>query len=101
MERFSFAVFAEEYEQVVNETKRFREEIARDGRKGKFTFAELKDKESNLERLRGYLAQVVACEAFGAESRARAEVERCAEVLEAFTQESYGHQRPAEGEEGL
>lgn len=101
MERFSFAVFAEEYEQVVNETERFREEIAREGRKGKFTFAELKDKESNLERLRGYLAQVVACDAFGAESRARAKVERCAEALEAFTQESYGHQRPAEGEEGL
>jgi hypothetical protein len=34
MERFSFAVLAEEYEQVVNETERFREEIAREGHKG-------------------------------------------------------------------
>jgi hypothetical protein len=101
MERFSFAMFAEEYEQVVNETGRFREEIAREGRKGKFTCAELKDKESNLERLRGYLAQVVACEAFGAECRARAEVERCAEALEAFAQDIYEYQRAAEGEEGL
>src|SRR5437870_1044063 len=41
----------EEYEEVVDETERFREEIARERRKGKFTFAELEDEETNLERL--------------------------------------------------
>ena len=93
----------EEYEEVVDETERFREEIARERRKGKFTFAELEDEESNLERLRRYLGQVVARDAFGAEGRvqAEAEVERCAEVLEAFAQEIYEHQRAAESEEGL
>ena len=93
----------EEYEEVVDETERFREEIARERRKGKFTFAELEDEESNLERLRRYLAQVVARDTFGAEGRARAEaeVERCAEVLEAFAQEIYEHQRAAESEEDL
>ena len=91
----------EEYEEVVDETERFREEIERERRKGKFTFAELEDEESNLERLRRYLAQVEARDAFGADSRARAaaEVERCAEVLEAFAQEIYEHQRVAEDEE--
>ena len=103
MERFSFAMFAEEYEGVVDETERFREETARERRKGKFAFAELEDEESNLERLRGYLARIVACDAFGAEGRAQAEakVERCAEALEAFAQEVYEHQRAAESEEGL
>ncbi|MDB5057010.1 MAG: hypothetical protein JWO59_482, partial [Chloroflexi bacterium] len=48
------------YEEVVNEAERFREEIARERRKGKFTYAELEDEESNLERLRKYLAQVQA-----------------------------------------
>ena len=93
----------EEYEEVIDETERFGEEIARERRKGKFTFAELEDEESNLERLRRYLAQVVARDAFGAEGRVRAEaeVERCAEVLEAFAQEIYEHQRVAESEEGL
>ncbi len=93
----------EEYEEVADETERFREEIARERRKGKFTFAELEDEESNLERLRRYLAQVVARDAFGAGGRARAEAEvgRCAEVLEAFAQEIYEHQRAAESEEGL
>ena len=91
----------EEYEEVVDETERFREEIERERRKGKFTFAELEDEESNLERLRRYLAQVEARDAFGADSRARAaaEVERCAEVLEAFAQEIYEHQRVVEDEE--
>lgn len=91
----------EEYEEVVDETERFREEIERERRKGKFTFAELEDEESNMERLRKYLAQVEARDAFGAEGREQAarEVERCAEVLEAFAQEIYEYQRIAEDEE--
>ena len=90
----------EEYEEVVDETERFREEIERERRKGKFTFAELEDEESTLERLRKYLAQGEARGAFGAKGRAKAaaEVERCAEVLEAFAQEIYEHQSALENE---
>jgi hypothetical protein len=97
------AARGEEYEEVVDETERFREEIARERRKGKFTFAELEDEESNLERLQRYLAQVEARDAFGAKGgeRAKAEVERCAGVLEAFAQEIYEHQRAVESEENL
>jgi hypothetical protein len=86
----------EEYEEVVDETERFREEVARERRKGKFTFAELEDEESNLERLRKYLAQVQVRDTFQAEglARAAAEVERCATVLEAFAQEIYERQEP-------
>jgi uncharacterized protein YdbL (DUF1318 family) len=90
----------EEYEEVIDETERFREEIARERRKGKFTFAELEDEESNLERLRKYLAQVQARDAFGAAAgaRAAAEVRRCAAVLEAFAQEVYEHQPGPDGD---
>lgn len=92
-ERFN-AARDEEYEEVVDEAERFREEIARERRKGKFTFAEQEDEESNLERLRKYLAQVEARDMFGAPGRARAitEVEQCANVLEAFVQEIFEHQ---------
>jgi hypothetical protein len=84
----------EEYEEVVDETERFHEEIARERRKGKYTFAELEDEESNLERLRKYLAQVRARDTFGAagQARASAEVERCAVTLETFAQEIYDRQ---------
>lgn len=84
----------EEYEEVIDEAERFREEIDRERRKGKFTFAELEDEESNLERLRRYLGQVQGRDTFdaGARPRAEAEVARCAEVLQAFEQEIYEHQ---------
>jgi uncharacterized protein YdbL (DUF1318 family) len=93
VQRFN-AARDEEYEEVVDETERFREEVARERRKGKFTFAELEDEESNLERLRKYLAQVQARDTFQAEglARAAAEVEQCATVLEAFAQEIYERQ---------
>ncbi len=72
----------EEYEEVVDETERFGEEIARERRKGKFTFAEREDEESNLERLRPYLAQVQTRDTFGAAGQvhAVAAVERCAQA---------------------
>lgn len=97
IERFN-AARDEEYDEVVDETERFREEIERERRKGKFTFAELEDEESNLERLRKYLAQVEVRDAFGAGGRSRAvsEVERCSEVLESFAQEIYERQSAAD-----
>ena len=93
VERFN-AARDEEYAEVVDEAERFREEVARERRKGKFTYAELEDEESNLERLRKYLAQVQARDTFGAagQAPAAAEVEACAVVLDAFTQEIYEHQ---------
>lgn len=88
----------EEYEEVVDESERFREEINRERRKGKYTFAELEDEETNLERLRRYLAQVEARDAFGAQGRvqAQAEVERCAEELTIFAREIHERQEPPE-----
>ncbi len=93
----------EEYEEVIDEAERFREEIARERRKGKFTFAELEDEESNLERLRKYLAQVQARDTLGAQGAAEAvaQVEDCAAVLDAFAQEIYERQSPPPVDEEL
>lgn len=102
MTRFN-AARDEEYLEVVDEAERFREEIDRERRKGKFTFAELEDEESNLERLRKYLAQVRARDCFGAEeyAHAAAEVARSARELEVFSQQIYGRQAPAAESEAL
>lgn len=90
----------EEYEEVVDEAERFREEIARERRKGKYTFAELEDEESNLDRLRKYLVQVQTRDRFAASGRLEAEaaVNDCAQVLEAFAAEIYDRQSVREGE---
>lgn len=84
----------EEYEEVVDEAERFREEIARERRKGKYTFAELEDEETNLERLHRYLSQVEARDWFAAPGRSQAasEVTACEEVLKAFAHEIYERQ---------
>ncbi|MBO0744884.1 MAG: chromate resistance protein ChrB [Candidatus Dormibacteraeota bacterium] len=84
----------EEYEEVVDEAERFREEIDRERRKGKYTFAELEDEETNLERLHKYIGQVEARDWFGASgrSRAAAEVATCEEVLQVFAQEIFERQ---------
>ena len=100
VDRFN-AARDEEYEEVVDEAERFREEVARERRKGKFTFAELEDEESALERLRKYLSQVRLRDRFAAQgaARAMAEVEQCAVVLETFAQEIYDRQGATRDEE--
>ena len=84
----------DEYAEVVEETERFQAELDRERGQGKFTCAEWEGKESTLERLRKYLAQVQARDAFGApgQAPAMAAIEYCAEVLEAFAQEIYARQ---------
>jgi hypothetical protein len=62
----------EEYQEVVDEAERVREEIERERRKGKFTFAELEDVESQLERVRKYLGKAEARDVFGAAGHAQA-----------------------------
>jgi len=88
----------EEYAEVLEETERFQAEIDRERDQGKFTFAELEDEESNLERLRKYLGQVQARDAFGASGKAgaKAAVDRCAELLVAFAEDIYVRQSRAE-----
>lgn len=96
VDRFN-AARDEEYAEVIDETERFGEEIERERRKGKFTFAELEDEESNLERLRKYLSQVQARDCFGAPGAAAAStaVEHCATILQAFAEEIHArHDTP-------
>jgi hypothetical protein len=84
----------EEYDEVVDEAERFREEIERERRRGKYTFAELESDESKLERLHKYLEQVQARDLFGAPGRSRAveQVVGCDEELNVFAQEIYERQ---------
>ena len=91
----------EEYDEVIDEAGRFRGEIEREKSLDKYTFAELEDEESSLERLKRYLAQVEARDAFGAPNRdrARAELETCARELELFSTEIYERHEPAAEED--
>ena len=56
----------EEYEELPDTTERLEEEIARETRKGKFTFAALEEIEDEYARLEQWLARVRARDLFAA-----------------------------------
>lgn len=79
----------EEYEEVADTAERLVEEIARETRKGKLTFAVLEEVEGEHERLERWLERVRARDACGAPYRAQAEA-KLAEAhaeLERFAEE--------------
>jgi hypothetical protein len=84
----------EEYEEVIENVERFEDEIRRETRKSKFTFAELEDSESDWEKIERWQARVVARDFFGASARAEAEaaLERGKRMLNEFSAAVYRHE---------
>ena len=91
----------EEYEEVADTAERLVEEIARETRKGKLTFAVLEEVEGERERLERWLERVRARDACGAPLRPHAEA-KLAEAhaeLERFADEVH-RREGAHGEGG-
>ncbi|HZK67692.1 MAG TPA: Chromate resistance protein ChrB [Chloroflexota bacterium] len=63
----------EEYAEVIENEERFEDEIRRETRKEKFTFAEMEDMEADWEKLNRWHQRVVARDFFGAPGRQEAE----------------------------
>jgi hypothetical protein len=80
-----------EYAEVVENIERFEDEIRRETRKGKFTFAELEDLESDWEKLQRWLERVRARDFFDAPGYPQAgeAIERGQGALLDFTREVY------------
>lgn len=92
---------AEEYAEVVEGAARLQEELAREGERGKFSFAELEENERGLESLRRWLAQARERDFFAAPAYAAAEksVAEAAARLEWFAGQVY-ERAEAEGKPG-
>jgi hypothetical protein len=85
---------AEEYAELVENVERFEDEIARESRKGKFTFAELEELEADWEKLRQWRARIEARDFFAAPANQEA-VEALARgrvALDAFATTVYAHE---------
>jgi hypothetical protein len=99
------AIRDEEYAEIVENEERFEDEVRRETRKEKFSFAEMEDLEADLEKLKQWRAKVRKRDFFrapgGKEADARlAEGER---LLEEFTRKVYareGMDEPPSGKEG-
>jgi hypothetical protein len=93
MERFNQARDAE-YAEVVENVERFEDEIKRETRKGKFTFAELEDVESDWEKIGRWHERVRTRDCFGAAGCAEADAAlgRGKAALDEFATAVYAHE---------
>lgn len=91
----------EEYAEVVENVERCEDEIARERRKGKFTFAELEDGEADREKVQRWHERIRARDFFEAPGRAEAEaaLARGQAVLDAFAAAVYRHEGVQDGRE--
>jgi len=69
------AIVDEGYAEVAENEERFQDEIRRETRKEKFTFAELEDMEADREKINREMARVQARDFFGAPGRSEAETQ--------------------------
>jgi hypothetical protein len=81
----------DEYGELAENVERFEEEISRETRKGRLTFAQLEDIEADWEKLGRWQARVVGRDFFGAPGRAEADtaLERGRRSLEEFAARVY------------
>jgi len=79
----------EEYEELIDTIERFEEEIARETRKGKFTFAALEEIDDEYERLERWLERIRARDLCNASlaSRAPEKCDGARVVREAYAEE--------------
>jgi hypothetical protein len=84
----------EEYAEVGENVERFEDERRREGRKGKFTSAELEENEADWNKLQRWRERVGVRDFFGAPGRAEADaaLEHGKAALEALTAAVYAHE---------
>lgn len=85
------AIRDEEYAEIEENGERFEDEVNRETRKEKFTFAELEDLEADWEKLKRWKAKVQERDFFDAPGRQEAEARLAegAKLLEGFTRKVY------------
>ena len=83
-----------EYEELMENIERFEDEVRRESRKGKFTFAELEDIESDWEKIQRWHERITCRDFFEATGRCAAgdALTQGQKALEAFSAAVYEHE---------
>ncbi len=81
---------ADEYQELIETTAQFHEELAHERRRGRATYTELEESDADLARLQRWLAAIKARDYFGAPGAADAEaaVAACEQALAEFESEA-------------
>ncbi len=85
-----------EYAELIENVERFEDEIARESRRGKFTFAELEDLEADWEKLQRWQERITTRDFFRAPGgdAATNSLARGRTALDEFTARVYAHEDP-------
>jgi hypothetical protein len=89
----------QDYEEFLDKCADFTRDLDKEVRADHYTFAELKENDEDLKKLKGWLEKVKALDFYGAPARAAAEQQlaRCEEQLDAYAQEVYEREQNAKG----
>jgi hypothetical protein len=84
----------EEYAELSENVERFEDEIRREERKRRFTYAQLEDIEADWDKLQRWSERIKARDFFGSTARAEADaaLERGRDLLERFRAAVYAHE---------
>ena len=96
---------AREYDEFAERSRAFLDEIEKETRLRKFTFAELEEIEDDLDKLSGWFAKIKTRDFFpnARIQKATEQFETCGAALAAFAEEVYAHEgvnAPAENDAG-
>jgi hypothetical protein len=88
------ATVDEEYTEIAENEERFQDEIRRESRKEKFTFAELEDMEADREKISREMERVQTRDFFGAPGRliAEAQMAESRKLFEEFSRKVYAQE---------
>lgn len=81
----------QDYEEFLDKCKDYKAEIAKEVKADFYTFAELKENDEDLKKLKGWLERIKALDFFGAPAQMAAERELvlCEELLESYANEVF------------
>jgi hypothetical protein len=89
----------QDYQEFLDKCADYKKEVDKEVQAGHYTFAELKENDEDLKKLRGWLDKIKALDFYGAPARAAADQQlaECEALLEAYANEVFEREQNAKG----
>lgn len=89
----------QDYEEFLDKCADYKDEIAKEFKADHYTFAELKENDEDLKKLKNWLERIRAIDFYGAPARAAAEqrLAECEALLESYANEVFEREQSAKG----
>ncbi|MGJ7505601.1 MULTISPECIES: Chromate resistance protein ChrB [unclassified Variovorax] len=90
----------QDYEEFLDKCVDYKKEIEKEVKADHYTFAEVKENDEDLKKLKNWLERIKTLDFYGAPARATAEqrLVECEELLEAYANEVFEREQNAKGE---